>query len=243
MATDPSTSESTAHNGHTCVESGPPYLAAILTAPPYESSTMRLPILSAALAAICLALPATAQVQVFGGDTTRADSSLVLFGDDLVAGINVTHGQPIWKAEYTDMLDKLKGKTHRLGKNLWTTFMTSVPLKIGGTKVKPGSYVVALKCDKAGNFSLAMINANKAMRKGLMPFTPNTWKPDVVTPLKLNKNVAKESVSKMLMSLRSNKADPMTGSFTLAWGPHTLTADLKIIAVKKAEKQDSKGTK
>ena len=47
----------------------------------------------------------------------------------------------------------------------------------------------------------------------------------------------------MLMSLRSNKADPMTGSFTLAWGPHTLTADLKIMPVKKAEKQNSKGTK
>lgn len=204
---------------------------------------MRLPILSTALAAICLAIPAAAQkVQVFGGDTQRADSSLVLFGADLMAGINVTHGQPVWKDEYTSMLDKLKGKTNRLGKNLWTTFMTSVPITLGGTKVKPGSYVVALKCDDAGNFSLAMLNSNKAMKNGLMPFTPNTWKPDVVTPLKLNKNVAKESVAKMLMTLRSNEKDPMTGSFTLAWGPHTLTADLKITPAPKVD-SDSKGTK
>jgi len=200
---------------------------------------MRLPILSAALAAICLTVPATAQkVQVFGGDTQRADSSLVLFGADMMAGINITHGQPIWKDEYSGMFDKLKGKTHRLGKNLWTTFMTSTPISIGGTKVRPGSYVVALKCDDAGKFSLAMLNANKAMRQGILPFVPNTWKPDVVTPLKLNLNSSKESVSKMLMTLRSNKKDPMTGSFTLAWGPHTLTADLKImVAAKKMKKK------
>ncbi|MGK0157243.1 MAG: hypothetical protein ACI9SE_004219, partial [Neolewinella sp.] len=72
---------------------------------------MRLPILSAALAAICLSLPATAQkVQVFGGNGMRANSSVILFGSDLMAGITVTHGQPEWRDDYTDMLSKLKGK-------------------------------------------------------------------------------------------------------------------------------------
>lgn len=206
---------------------------------------MRLPILSAALAAVCLALPATAQkIQVYGGDTKRADSSIILFGSNMMAGINITHGQPVWKDQYTGMMDKLKGKTHRLGKNLWTTFMTSTPISIGGTKVRAGSYVVALKCDDAGKFSLAMLNANKAMRQGIMPFVPNTWKPDFVTPLKLNLNASKESVSEMVMTLRSNKKDPMTGTFTLAWGPHTLTADLKIMVAKKKmpkEKGDHDG--
>ena len=205
---------------------------------------MRLPALSAVLMTISLATPAVAQgPQVYNFESKRADSSLVLFDNDMMAGINVTHGQPSWKDEYTSMLDKLKGNTHRLGKNLWTTFMTSVPISLGGTMVKPGSYVVALKCDKDGHFALAMVNSNKAMKKGLLPFAPNNWKPDVVTPLKLNKDISKESVSKMLMTLRADKKDAMKGLFTLAWGPHTLTADLKILPAAKGKQQDNKGTK
>src|SRR5690606_35347634 len=102
---------------------------------------MRLPLLSTALAALCFALPTTAQkVQVFGGNGMRANSTLVLFGAELMAGISITHGQPTWHDEYSDMLDKLKGKTNRLGKDLWTTFMTSVPLSLGGVMVPAGSY-------------------------------------------------------------------------------------------------------
>ena len=196
---------------------------------------MRLPFISAALAAICLALPASAQdVRVFGGNGQRANSSLILFGKDLMAGITITHGQPVWKDEYTGQLDRLKGKTHRLGKDLWTTFLTSVPVEIGGSKIAAGSYCVGLHCDEKGNFALAMIDTTKAMKKGLMPFAPHTWKPDAIAPLELNKDIAEKSVEKMTMTLAASKEDPMTGTFTIAWGPHTLTAPLKI---HKPEKQ------
>jgi hypothetical protein len=204
--------------------------------------TMRLPILSAALAALCFALPATAQkVQVFGGNGMRANSSVILFGAELMAGISVTHGQPTWHEEYTGMLDKLKGKTNRLGKDLWTTFMTSVPLTIGGQKVPAGSYVVGLHCDKEGNFALALLDATKAMKAGAMPFGPQNWKADVLTPLKLNKDVSKESVELMTMTLAANKEDPMSGTFTLAWGPHTLTADLKVTPAAKSDHDEDGG--
>ena len=190
---------------------------------------MRFPILSAALAAICFALPATAQkVQVFGGNSMRACSSVVLFGDNVMAGLTITHGQPEWKPEYDGMLDKLKGKTNRLGKDLWTTFMNSVPCEIGGVKVPAGSYVVALHCDDKGNFALAMLDASKAMKGGAMPFGPQQWTPDVVCPLTLNKDAAKEAVSKMEMTLKAEEAEPTKGSFTLAWGKHTLTAPIAI---------------
>ena len=200
---------------------------------------MRLPLLSAALAALCFALPATAQkVQVFGGNGMRANSSLILFGADMMAGITVTHGQPKWHDEYTGMLGKLQGKTNRLGKDLWTTFMTSVPLTIGGAKVPAGSYVCGLHCDKQGNFALAMLDATKAMKAGHMPFAPHNWKPDVVTPLKLNKDVSEDSVELMTMTLAVDKQDPMSGTFTMAWGPHTLTADLKVLPAEKGHDED-----
>jgi len=202
---------------------------------------MRLPLLSTALAALCFALPTPAQkVQVFGGNGMRANSTLVLFGAELMAGISITHGQPTWHDEYSDMLDKLKGKTNRLGKDLWTTFMTSVPLSLGGVMVPAGSYVVGLHCDKDGKFSLAMLDASKAMKAGAMPFGPQNWKADVLTPLTLNKDVAEENVDEMTMTLATDEDDPMSGSFTLAWGPHTLTAPLKIMPAAKKDADDGK---
>jgi hypothetical protein len=190
---------------------------------------MRFPFLTAALAALCFALPATAQkIQVFGGNSQRACSSLVLFGEGVMAGVTITHGQPEWQAEYDGMLDKLKGKLNRLGKDLWTTFMTSVPVEIGGAQVPAGSYVVGLACDKDGKFALALLDATKAMKAGTMPFGPQNWTPDVLCPLTLNKGAAKESVAKMAMELKADDKDPTKGTFTLAWGTHTLTAGLAI---------------
>ena len=75
------------------------------------------------------------------------------------------------------------------------------------------------------------------MKKGLMPFGPQSWKPEVQAPLKLNKDVSKKSQAKMLMTLKADPKDPMKGSFTLAWGPHTLTAPVQIHRAKDAAKQ------
>lgn len=194
---------------------------------------MRFPILSAALAALCLSLPLAAQdVQVFGGQSMRACSTVVLFGEKVMAGVTVTHGTPVWKDEYDGMLDKLKGKLNRLGKDMWTTFMNSVDVTIGGTKIPAGSYVVGLQCDKDGKFALAFMDATKAMKAGAMPFGPQNWTPDVVAPLTLNKDVAKEPVKEMAMTLKADAKALDKGTFTLAWGKHTLTADLAISVAK-----------
>ncbi|MBL8748452.1 MAG: DUF2911 domain-containing protein [Planctomycetes bacterium] len=194
---------------------------------------MRLPLISAALAALCFALPTTAQdVQVFGGNSTRACSTVVLFGDKVMAGITVTHGQPMWKDEYDGMLDKLKGKINRLGKDMWTTFMNSCDVEIGGAKIPAGSYVVGLQCDQEGKFSLAFMDATKAMKAGAMPFGPQKWTPDFSAPLTLNKDVAKEPVKEMAMELKADAKDLAKGSFTIAWGKHTLSSTMAIHVAK-----------
>ncbi len=194
---------------------------------------MRFPLISAALAALCFALPATAQeVQVFGGNSKRACSTVVLFGDKVMAGITVTHGQPMWKDEYDGMLDKLKGKINRLGKDMWTTFMNSCDVEIGGTKVPAGSYVVGLSCDKEGKFALAFMDATKAMQAGAMPFGPQNWTPELTAPLTLNKDAAKEVVKEMAIELKADAKDLNKGSFTIAWGKHTLTAAMAVHVAK-----------
>ncbi len=195
---------------------------------------MRLPFLATLAATVCLALPAAAQkIQVFGGQGERAASTIILFGEDLMAGMSLVYGQPQWKAEYDAMLDKLKGKKNRLGKDWWTTFTTTVDVEIGGAKIEAGSYVLSIACDQDGKFALAGIDAAKAMKKGQMPWGPQEWTPDFVAPLELHKDVADAVVEKLSMKLSANTEDPSKGSFEMAWGKHKLTAPLAIHIAKK----------
>lgn len=200
---------------------------------------MRFPFVTTALAALCLSLPVAAQkVQVFGGNGDRAATSQILFGEGLMAGMSITYGQPVWKDSHNAMMEKLKGKLLRLGKDWWTTFTTSSDVEIGGVKIAAGAYLLGLHCDKDGKFSLAGIDAGKAMKAGAMPWPMDeegnmNWKPDFLVPLQLNKDASKESVEKLTMTLAANGDDLSKGTFTLAWGTHTLTAPMAVVVAAK----------
>lgn len=195
---------------------------------------MRFPLLTAAFAALTFALPATAQkVHVFGGTGTRAASTLVMFGDNFAGGMSIVYGTPQWQDEYDGMIDKVKGRLNRLGKDWWTTFTTSVDVEIGGTKIAAGSYLIGLDCSADGKFGLAFLEATKGMKAQAMPFPTGedgsmNWKPDVVAPLELKKDANEKSVEKLKIELAADKDDPSQGSFTLSWGKHVLTAPMKI---------------
>src|SRR5687768_17708542 len=126
---------------------------------------MRFPLITAALAAFVLAVPAAAQdkaapkVNGMATSSTRAETRLMVATPDFstFAMASLTYGQPEWQAKYDAGVEKLevdgmsvKGKTLRLGKDWFTTLITSSDLEIGGTKIPTGSYVVGLHCDKDG---------------------------------------------------------------------------------------------
>jgi hypothetical protein len=192
---------------------------------------MRLPILSAAFAALCLAVPAAAQVQVHAGNGTCAASTAVFFGEKVMGGMQITYNQPPWKEENEAKIEQAKGHLNRLGMNWWSMFNTSVDVEIGGTKVPAGCYVLGLDCSKDGKWSLALLDASKAMKAGAMPFPVDekgtmNWKPEILAPLE-HKNDAKTVAEKMTMTLELSK--DLKGSYTLAWGKHTLTAAMTVV--------------
>lgn len=196
---------------------------------------MRIPFLPAAFAALCLALPTQAQkVSGVSAGAMRNETRMMVFTPDfsVFAMASLTHGQPDWKPEYDGMLDKLKGKINRLGKDWFTTLITSSEFEIGGAKIAPGSYIIGLQCDKDGKFALAMMDSTKAMKDGVSPFAGD-WKPEIVCPLTLNKDVAKDVVGKMTMTFKAAEGGSGEGTFTLAWGKHTLTAPVVLHAPKK----------
>ncbi len=203
---------------------------------------MRFPTLTAALAALCLALPATAQkVQVFGGNGTRAATTMILFGENLMAGVCVTHGQPEWKEEYDGMLDKLKGKLLRLGKDWWTTWSANTDVELNGVMIPAGEYICGLACDKDGKFTLALLDASQAMKQKLVPFGPQTWQPTISVPLELKKGTAAAVVDKMTMTLKGDEKNPAQGTFTIAWGKHELVAAAKLPAAAGDAKTEKTG--
>jgi hypothetical protein len=202
---------------------------------------MRFPLLTAALAALTFALPTFAQetapkeasAQKFRGMAfagERAATTLAMFNDDFTVGYmaSIAHGQPEWQEKYDGMMDMLKGKTNRLGKDFWTTLQTTTELEFGGTKIPAGSYVAALACSKEGQFSIALIDAGKAMKAGALPFGPQNWKADYNVPLTLHKDSAEEVVDLMKMTFDADKSVAGKATFTLAWGKHTLTAPVMM---------------
>ncbi len=203
---------------------------------------MRTHPLLAAAAALCLALPSFAQdanaQKVSGGnaDTKRGETRIIAYTEDfsVFALASVTYGQPEWKAEYDGMLDKLKGKNSRLGKDWFTTLITSSELEMGGKKIAPGSYIVGIHCDQDGKFGLSLADSSKAMKDGLNPFMD--WKPEIIVPLTLNKGAAKEAVKLMTMTFQAKAEDGGKGTFTLAWGTHTLTTPCHLHVPKPAKK-------
>lgn len=197
---------------------------------------MRLPLLSAAFAALCLALPATAQKwSAFPLNGERAAASLAAFteGFTSAAWVSITHGQPIWKDSHDAMLDSLKGKTSRLGLDWWTTLMTSVEIDFCGTKIPAGAYCVGVNIDKDGKFALVLIEAGKAMKANIHPFGPQAWTPDYTVPMTFSKGTAAKSVEKMTMSFTADEKEAGKGTFLLAWGKHTLTGPIAMTLPKK----------
>lgn len=183
----------------------------------------------AALAALSLTVPAAAQK--LGGraaSSTRAETRIMAATEDFTVFTmaSLTYGQPEWQPAYDAMLDQLKGKVNRLGKDWFTTLITLSDLEIGGSRIPAGSYIVGLHCDKDGKFALALLDSTTAMKNKIYPGMD--FKPEIVCPLTLNKNASDEVVKKMTMTFEARAEDGGKGTFTLAWGKHTLTAPVQI---------------
>ena len=194
---------------------------------------MRLPHLTAASLALCLSVPTTAQaLNGMGLSSTRGESRILVATPDFTVFslASVTYGQPEWKDSHNAMLDSLKGKMNRLGKDGFTTLITFSELEIGGAKIPAGSYIAAMHYDKDGKFGLALLDSTKAMKEKVYPGAD--FKPDVLCPMTFNKDVAKEVVSKLSMTFDAKKEDGGKGTFTIAWGKHTLTAPCQLYAPK-----------
>jgi len=202
-------------------------------------------LLATALLGAVLTATATAQIQVFGGTATdRGHSTKFFFDGGPLASVCIQYGTPEWKADYEKLLEGgAKGKNFRLGKDYWTTLHTDVPLTIAGTEVAPGAYFLGLTCDDEGTWSLAFMEATKALEHKAMPFFPEKWSIDMTAPLTHTKS--DKMAETMSISLDNDQDEPAKMTLTLTWGNHVMTAETiaKLPAAKPADASAKKSDK
>ena len=170
-------------------------------------------------------------VQVFGGpDPDRKSSSVFMLDETFTpkAGAAIDYSAPEWKDEYNDMLDTLKGKDARLGKNWWTSLSTMSACEIGGAKIEAGSYFLGLRCDKDGNFHLLVLPAAENLKAKAAPWMPDTWKSGIACKLTFAKDSLKESVAKMQIEITADAKQPSSGKLAIRWGKHELSAPVVL---------------
>lgn len=171
-----------------------------------------------------------AQRVINASENDRHASNIIMFSESgVTAFIAITYSSPTWQDAYDAQLPQMRGKDHRLGKNWWTAFDTTVPLEIGGTKVPAGSYFLGLRCDKDGNFHVLAFDSKQAMKNKLMPFDTEAWQGGIAIPMKFAKDSLDETQQKMLIEIKADKDNPSEGNFAIRWGTHELSAPVKLM--------------
>ena len=205
------------------------------------------------LATLALLAVLPAQTQVFGGLDDRKSAGIAFFNSDFSASpgwLAIEYGQGTWNDEYASMIDQVKGKAVRFGKNMWTSLDTSVDLKFGATTVKAGQYYVALACSPKGDWSLLLLDPNDVRKKRLMPHMTTQIVADgqaktvAEIPMKLDKS--EKTTEKQTIDIKADQKNIGNATLTISWGPHQLTAAFVCELAKddaKAEKKDASDKK
>ena len=205
---------------------------------------------TAVLSAFAFLAPSLqAQVTVMNppADQDRRGSNVIMFGESTMVFLAIDYSGPQWKAEYDKpgALEQYKGQNVRLGKNWWTTLSTNVALEIGGATLQPGTYFLGLKLgEDAKSFQLLAFEASTAMKQNLMPFMTDGWKGGTAMKIDFKRDSLAAAQQTMAISIRADEKEPTKGKFSIQWGKHELSADVKIHMPGKAkEASGDKGGK
>lgn len=154
----------------------------------------------------------------------RVGSRALWFGNNTITGqFHVDYGSPVWKEEYLEQRETLPvGKRLRFGKDFWTTFETNIPVTIGGARIEPNYYYLAIERTEE-SFNLVAYEADRLRAKQIPSFQP-PQQGGIGIPMALTEG---DDVEDELMI--DFVVDNGTGAVTLevAWGPFTLAAPVE----------------
>ncbi|HSR70014.1 MAG TPA: DUF2911 domain-containing protein [Acidobacteriota bacterium] len=165
----------------------------------------------------------------------RASTRIGYWFRNVNAGLGevvVSYGRPLWKAEYEEKFDAMtEGKMWRMGDNYWSIFDTQLPVTLGGVKIDPGLYYLAIRRSQDGaQWELVFIDHEEARRKLLDSYDVRTRPAEIpilfTVPLEFEKT--QTPVEKMTVLFELEKPSKDRGFMRLTWGSFALSAPILV---------------
>lgn len=168
------------------------------------------------------------EIQRFGGETPRMSTRIAFFGQNSSEGqVAIAYGQPEWKAEYQSQFDSLtKGKRWRFGNNFWTALDTHLDLTMSGVEVASGYYYLVLERSESDDWFLVFLDPREARSKKLDAFMVDRTSGGIKVPLKWART--ESTAEKLAITLVPDDRDITSATLDIRWGPHKLTAPIKV---------------
>lgn len=139
--------------------------------------------------------------------------------------LRVDYGTAAWRDDYAQQLDKKVESTFRLGAGGWASLQNSAELQCGGHRLPPGLWYLALHRDAEARWSLAILDASKVSRLGLLPDGASDIKPSLLLPLNAQRGLP--SCARLQVTLTAGQT-PGTATVSLRWGEHELSTSFAV---------------
>lgn len=167
--------------------------------------------------------------RAFSGTTSRQSTRVAYFGGRTSGGqFAIDYAAVPWRESYADALtnEKFLNRRWRFGANFWTNLDTNIPLTIAGKKFAPGLYYLTLEHKGEGKMVMNVLDPVKVRKARLDPSVAHRTTGGV--DVELTSAKVEKSAEKLSIKVAVGKYDNTSGELTIRFGPHKLTAPLKI---------------
>lgn len=164
----------------------------------------------------------------WSNEAPRMGTRLAFFGQASSSGqVAIDYGTAAWKDEYEQAMngEEVVNRRWRLGQEFWTTLDTSLPVTIGSVRLEPGAYYLTVEKKQDGRFVLAFLDPAQVRKAHIDPFVAHLTKGGQETEMKYEK--VADKADKLHIVLSSAGEQSASGTLTITFGPHRLTAPVR----------------
>jgi tetratricopeptide (TPR) repeat protein len=172
---------------------------------------------------------AVPSLQVYNYSSDRQSTRATYFdGNSSPGQLAIDYGSPKWLDKYKGILKNQKyiNRRWRFGTNFWTNLDTNIPLTIAGQEIGAGLYYLTLTHQGSGKFALNVIEPEAVRKYRIDPFVAHLTKGG--TDVELTHEVLDDIAEQLDIKIKVNKKKPSEGNLVVRFGPHKLTAPMKI---------------
>ncbi len=159
------------------------------------------------------------------GSPRNAARIFYWFQTDSAGQMTIDHGQPAWQDGFASFLDKPSDRRWRFGENSWSTLDTNIPLTIGGTKLVPGLYYLALENHPEHGLRLLALDPDPIRKRKLDAYDVDKTEGGIAIPLSAARG---PMTPRLHVALEVDRARQHHATLRIRFGPHVLTADVTL---------------